>query len=100
MALFNLPPDAALPAIMACIRKDGILLFAKYEQIARLTDVQLLTAVYLAGELLPCLVTVLAISREKSRRFVASLLLKQAIAAIVFSLVLAWGGTFMFQMLR
>jgi ferrous iron transport protein B len=92
MGLFNLPPDAALPAIMACIRKDGILLFAKYDQIAALTDIQLLTAVYLAGELLPCLVTVLTIYREKSRRFVASLLLKQAIAAIVFSLVLAWGG--------
>lgn len=92
MGLFRLPAEAALPAIMACIRKDGILLFAKYDSLASLTDVQLLTAVYFAGELLPCLVTVLTIARERSRRFAMYLVLRQAMAAMLFTLVLAWAG--------
>jgi ferrous iron transport protein B len=92
MAVFRLPAEAALPAIMACIRKDGILLFAKYDQLANLTNIQLLTAVYFAGELLPCLVTILTIARERSSRFVMSLVFRQAVAATLFSLALAWSG--------
>ncbi len=92
MAWFNLPPEASLPIVLASIRKDGLLLFAEPETLAMLTPLQVLTGVYLAGVLLPCLVTLLTIMQEKSSRFALFLLGKQAIAAMVFSLFLAWGG--------
>jgi len=92
MAMFQLPPDAALPTVLASIRKDGILLFAAEGRAEALSPVQVLTAVYLAGVLLPCLVTALTISREMSARFAACLLARQAVAAVAFSLLLAWGG--------
>jgi ferrous iron transport protein B len=91
MGLFGLPPEAALPVILASIRKDGLLLFAEPDTLAILTPLQILTSVYLAGVLLPCLVTVLTIAREQSVRFALGLMARQAIAAIGFSLVLAWG---------
>ena len=92
MGWFNLPPEASLPIVLASIRKDGLLLFAEPETWAMLTPLQVLTGVYLAGVLLPCLVTLLTIMQEKSSRFALLLLGKQAIAAIIFSLFLAWGG--------
>ena len=92
MGWFNLPPEASLPIVLASIRKDGLLLFAEPETFAMLTPLQVLTGVYLAGVLLPCLVTLLTIMQEKSSRFALLLLGKQAIAAIIFSLFLAWGG--------
>ncbi|CCQ56642.1 Similar to ferrous iron transporter protein B [Crocosphaera watsonii WH 0005] len=92
MGWFNLPPEASLPIVLASIRKDGLLLFAEPETLAMLTPLQVLTGVYLAGVLLPCLVTLLTIMQEKSSRFALLLLGKQAIAAIIFSLFLAWGG--------
>ncbi|MGF1541157.1 MAG: nucleoside recognition domain-containing protein, partial [Pleurocapsa sp.] len=66
MGLFNLPPQASLPIVLASIRKDGLLLFAEPETLAVLTPLQVLTGVYLAGVLLPCLVTLLTIVREQS----------------------------------
>ena len=92
MGLFGLPPEAALPVIVASIRKDGLLLFAEPDTLAVLTPVQILTGVYLAGVLLPCLVTALTIAREQSVRFAVGLMARQAIAAIAFSMLLAWGG--------
>ena len=92
MGLFNLPPEASLPIVLASIRKDGLLLFAEPETLVMLTPLQILTGVYLAGVLLPCFVTLLTITREQSPRFALLLLGKQAIAAVVFSLLLAWGG--------
>ena len=92
MGWFNLPPEASLPIVLASIRKDGLLLFAEPETLAMLTPLQVLTGVYLAGVLLPCLVTLLTIMQEKSSQFALLLLGKQAIAAIIFSLFLAWGG--------
>ncbi|MEN9519034.1 MAG: hypothetical protein RLZZ381_1622 [Cyanobacteriota bacterium] len=92
MGLFNLPPQASLPIVLASIRKDGLLLFAEPETLAMLTPLQVLTGVYLAGVLLPCLVTLLTIMQEKSSRFALLLLGRQAIAAVIFSLLLAWGG--------
>lgn len=93
MSLFNLPTEAALPVVLASIRKDGIFLFAAEDGLAMpMNIVQTLTAVYLAGVLLPCLVTALTIARETSWRRAASILLRQAGFAILFSLILAWGG--------
>ncbi|MGD1921813.1 MAG: ferrous iron transporter B, partial [Pleurocapsa sp.] len=90
--LFNLPPEASLPIVLASIRKDGLLLFAEPETLAMLTPLQVLTGVYLAGVLLPCFVTLLTIMREQSPRFALLLLGRQAIAGVIFSLLLAWGG--------
>ncbi|NER35463.1 MAG: ferrous iron transporter B [Oscillatoria sp. SIO1A7] len=95
MRLFGLPPEAALPVILASIRKDGLLLFAEPDTLAVLTPLQILTGVYLAGVLLPCLVTALTIAREQSVRFALGLMARQAIAAIVFSMLLAWGGNWL-----
>jgi Fe2+ transport system protein B len=92
MALVRLPEAAALPVLLASIRKDGILLFADAGMASALTPVQLLTGVYLAGVLLPCLVTLLTIARERSARFALVLAARQAAAAILFALVLAWGS--------
>lgn len=92
MQIFRLPPEAALPMILASIRKDGLLLFAEPETLSVLTPLQILTGVYLAGVLLPCLVTALTIAREQSLQFALALMGRQAIAATCFSLILAWGG--------
>ena len=98
MGMFGLPPAAAVPVILASIRKDGLLLFAEPDTLALLTPLQILTGVYLAGVLLPCLVTALTIAREQSVKFAAGLMAHQAIAAIVFSMLLAWGGNCLSQL--
>jgi len=92
MGAFNLPVETSLPVILASIGKDGLLLFAQADTVSVLTPLQILTGVYLAGVLLPCLVTVLTIAREQSLRFALKLITQQAIAAIGFSVLLAWGG--------
>jgi ferrous iron transport protein B len=92
MSLLALPGEAALPVVLACIRKDGLLLFAEGNLAERLSSIQLLTGVYFAGVLVPCLVTVLTIAREQSIAFAARLLSRQLAAAMVFSLVLASAG--------
>ncbi|MBM3969334.1 MAG: ferrous iron transporter B [Planctomycetes bacterium] len=96
MSMFRLPAEAALPVLLASIRKDGILLFAGGEETGSMaaawTATQVLTAVYLAGVLLPCLVTALTIAREQSWRFAGKLLIRQALAASAFAAGLAWCG--------
>lgn len=93
MGIFRLPAEAALPVILSSIRKDGLLLFAEPKTLAVLTPLQILTGVYLAGVLLPCLVTALTIAREQSPAFALKLMGRQALAAVIFSWVLAWSGT-------
>ena len=95
MAVFRLPSEAALAVILASVRKDGILLLAEPGVAAGLSGVQLLTAVYLASVLLPCLVTCLTIAREQSRAFALRLVGRQAVAATGFSVLLAWGGAWL-----
>jgi len=93
MGLFDLPEQAALPIIVAAIRKDGIFLLAQDDGLAfPMSAGQVLTAVYLAGVLFPCLVTALTIGRETSWRSTGILLLRQAGFACLFAGVLAWGG--------
>jgi Fe2+ transport system protein B len=93
MHLFRLPGEAALPVLLSCVRKDGIFLFVNEQGLSMpLTASQVLTAVYLAGVLLPCLVTMLTIARETGWRNATSLVLRQAFFAFCFTLVLAWGG--------
>ena len=93
MTLFNLPSESALAVVLASIRKDGIFLFAADDGLAfPMTAAQSLTAVYLAGVILPCLVTALTMARESSFRKTGLILVRQAGFAILFSIVLAWGG--------
>jgi Fe2+ transport system protein B len=92
MAVFRLPAESAIVLLLASIRKDGILLLAEQNSASTLTAVQVLTGVYLAGVLLPCLVTVLTIGREQSWNFAAKLVVRQLVAAVIFSVLLAWGG--------
>ena len=93
MTLFNLPAQASVAVVFSCIRKDAILLFTNDAGFAQLRNGQILTAVYLAGVLLPCLVTALTVAREKSARFALALMARQAAAAVTFTLILAWGTT-------
>jgi len=95
MAAFRLPSEAALAVVLASVRKDGILLLAEPGLASSLGAVQLLTAVYLAGVLLPCLVTCLTIAREQGPAFALRLMSRQAVAAAGFSALLAWGGTWL-----
>ena len=92
LALVGLPGEAAVPIVLSSLRKDGILLFGEAGTTGELTRLQLLCGVYLAGVLVPCLVTALTIAREMGTRFAARLLARQAVAAVVFTAVLAWGG--------
>ncbi|MCC5850044.1 MAG: 50S ribosome-binding GTPase [Verrucomicrobia bacterium] len=100
MELFNLPGEAATAVILGSIRKDGLaiaLLDADWNalKVPLQTPVQVLTAVYLAGVLLPCLVTLWTIAREFNSRYALRLCLRQVTAAAAFSLLLAWGGVFL-----
>jgi len=93
MGAFDLPARTALPVVLASVRKDGIFLLAADDGTALLmTATQALTAVYLASVLLPCLVTALTIGRETGWKVTLKLLARQVSFAIVFSLLLAWGG--------
>ncbi len=92
MGLLALPGEASLGVVLASIRKDGILMFGEEHVAAALAPIQLVTAVYLAGVLLPCLTTSLTIARELSVRQAVALMGRQAAFAVLFTLVLAWGG--------
>ncbi len=96
MAVFDLPADAALVVVLASIRKDGIALLTADGASAALSPVQVLVAVYLAGVLLPCLVTAFAVAREVSPRWALKMMGRQAAAAVTFALVIAWGGAVLF----
>lgn len=93
MRLFDLPTQVALPIVMASVRKDGIFLLAADDGLSfPMTAVQVLVAVYLAGVLLPCLVTALTIARETGWKKTSKLLARQVGFAVLFALILAWGG--------
>jgi len=100
MAVFNLPPEAGLAVVLGSVRKDGLaigLLDGEWNslKVPLESPVQVLTAVYLAGVLLPCLVTVFAVARETRLAFAAKMVARQAIFAAVFSLIIAWVGAFL-----
>ncbi len=91
MAVFALPAEAALPTVLAAIRKDGILLLAEAGTVASLSASQLLVATFLAGTVLPCLVTAITIGRELGMRFAATLVAKQSAFAITVAVAVGWG---------
>jgi Fe2+ transport system protein B len=99
MAIFNLPGDAATAVVLGSIRKDGLaigLLDSDWGaiKVALTTPAQVLTAVYLAGVLLPCLVTLFTIGKEMRWKFAAKLCGRQMAWASGFAILIAWGGTF------
>ena len=99
MGLFNLPGETALVVVMGSIRKDGLLLLQSdglSATLSAMTPVQVLTAAYLAGVLLPCLVTAIAVAKELSPKYASRMLLRQAAAAAGFSLLIGWGGAVLF----
>ena len=89
MLMFNLPEDSLLAVIFGSIRKDGLLLLTEPNLINSLSALQILTGVYLAGTLLPCLVTFLTVIREMSWMFAIKMIGKQILAVIGFTLFLA-----------
>ncbi len=93
MAAFDLPAEVALTVVLASIRKDGIaLLSADGGAAVGLTSVQVLVAVYLAGVLLPCLVTAFTVAREISPGWALKMVARQATAAVAFAIAIAWLG--------
>lgn len=95
MQLFNLPPDSATAIVLGSIRKDGITIglldpSLNALKIPSMTSGQLLTCVYLAGMLLPCLVTLLTVARELGPHPAFRLALRQASWACLFSILIAW----------
>lgn len=99
MAAFNLPPEAAVAVVLGSVRKDGLaigLLDSEWNALKVPMDapLQILTAVYLAGVLLPCLVTVVTVVREMRFGFAFKMVGRQAAFAALFSFVIAWGGHF------
>ncbi|MEM9235339.1 MAG: nucleoside recognition domain-containing protein [Verrucomicrobiota bacterium] len=101
MALFHLPGEAATAVVLGSIRKDGLaigLLDSDWGtlKLAVATPAQVLTAVYLAGVLLPCLVTLFTVAREMRWKFALKLCARQMLWASGFSLVIAWVGALVF----
>lgn len=101
MAIFNLPGDAATAVVLGSIRKDGLaigLLDSDWGtlKVALETPAQVLTAVYLAGVLLPCLVTLFTIAKEMRWPFAAKLCARQIAWATGFSIIIAWAGALIF----
>lgn len=97
MAAFNLPSESALAVVLGSVRKDGLaigLLNGDWNslKVPLETSVQVLTTVYLAGILLPCLVTVLTVVRELRPCFALKMVGRQACFAVLFSLCIAWIG--------
>lgn len=97
MALFRLPPEAGLTVVLGAVRKDGIaigLLDSDWNALKVPVDsaVEVLTIVYLAGVLLPCLFTLAAVIREMKLRFALRMLSRQVAFATAFAAIIAWGG--------
>ena len=92
MAVFALPVEAALPTVLAAVRKDGILLLAEEGTVASLSASQLLVATFLAGTVLPCLVTAITIGRELGLRFTGRLVVQQATFAVAVAATVGWAS--------
>lgn len=97
MALFRLPGDAATAVALGAIRKDGIAIGLLDDNWGALkvsleSPAQVLTAVYLAGVLLPCLVTLCTIGKELRWRFALKLCGRQIAWAVGFAILIAWVG--------
>ena len=102
MAVFNLPPEAALAVVLGSVRKDGLAIGlldgADALKVPLESSVQVLTAVYLAGVLLPCMVTAVTVAREMRPSFAVKMIGRQAIFAALFSICIAWSGALLLSL--
>lgn len=89
-AALRLPPDVALPIVLASVRKDGALLLTGPAD--GLDGAQLVAALLLAGALVPCLVTALTVWREHGWRTTGRLVGRQAALATALAAAVAWLG--------
>jgi Fe2+ transport system protein B len=91
LALLGLPGDTAPGVIFSLIRKDGLLALNAGDGalLATLTAGQIFVLVWLASTLSACLVTVATIARELGLRPAAALAGRQALTALVSTLLLA-----------
>jgi ferrous iron transport protein B len=92
LVALRLPPESALPVVVASVRKDGLLLLAEPRTVAALDDLQLLAALVLASALLPCLVTALTVARERGASMAARLLGRQAATVVLLAAAISWLG--------
>ncbi|MBQ4835509.1 nucleoside recognition domain-containing protein [Pseudoalteromonas luteoviolacea] len=104
MSAINLPEGAAIAVILGAIRKDGLAIGlidsgAQGIKLAEVTDLQLLCTVYLAGVMLPCLVSLLTIIREMRWRFASQMVFRQISWAIIFTMSISWGFTWIMHWL-
>jgi ferrous iron transport protein B len=102
MIVFNLPNDSTFALILGSIRKDGIaiaLLDTDWNTLRNpeMTRIQVLTIIYLSSVLLPCIVTLFTIIKEMSVKFAAKMVSTQMIAAVLFTVIIAWGGNLIFS---
>jgi len=101
MGVFNLPAEAALSVVLGSVRKDGLaigLLDGDWNalKVPLESPVQVLTAVYLAGVLLPCMVTVLAVAKEMRSMFALKMVARQMFFAARFAFAIARIGRLVF----
>ena len=105
MAIFNLPAESALAVVLGAVRKDGIAIGLLNGDMESLkvpldTSIHVLTAVYLAGVLLPCLVTVLTVAKEMGTKFAMKMVGRQACFAAAFAVCIAWIGTLILSIIK
>ncbi|UOQ48791.1 50S ribosome-binding GTPase [Gracilibacillus caseinilyticus] len=91
--LFSLPTDAAPGLIFSFIRKDGLLVLNEGQGslLMNMSSSQLFILVYLASTLSACLVTLLTISKELSRKNTVSIGWKQMVTSVDSAAVVAAG---------
>ena len=97
MAIFNLPAESALAVVLGSVRKDGLAIGLLNGDLDSLkvpldTSIHVLTIVYLAGVLLPCLVTVFTVAKEMGSQFAIKMVGRQACFAAGFAICIAWIG--------
>jgi Fe2+ transport system protein B len=96
MAVLKLPGQVGEAVVLSAVRKNGmaaVLVDGAGGLKAPLNSAsQVLAAVFLAGVLVPCIVTVLAIGRELGWRKLGTMLARQAIAACLITAGIAWSG--------
>lgn len=97
MAVFRLPAESATALVLGSVRKDGLAIGLLDGDLGALkvplgNPVEVLTIVYLASVLLPCLVTLFTVAREMGTRFALRMVGRQMAFAVAFTLCIAWGG--------
>jgi len=91
LGLFGLPASVAPGIIFSMVRKDGLLILNQGEGalLATLSAGQILILVYLASTLTACMVTLWTIRKELGARYALLLAGRQALTALVSTLLLA-----------